>query len=151
MRPRSISLFYDDLISFLSSTHEVIEFAFDWRRTIEDEGRRLADQVDAALAARKQTGKPVRLVAHSVGGLVARAMQLVRPNVWKSLMARPGARLLMLGTPNAGFWAPMQVLSGDDTFGNALAATGPPFRDASCTTGDGDVPRLHPTPGRTVE
>ena len=43
-------------------------------------------------------------------------------------MARPGARLLMLGTPNGGSWAPMQVLSGDDTFGNALAAFGSPLR-----------------------
>jgi hypothetical protein len=37
--------------------------------------------------------------------------------------------MLMLGTPNAGSWAPMQVLSGDDTFGNALVAVGAPFQD----------------------
>jgi hypothetical protein len=35
----------------------------------------------------------------------------------------------MLGTPNGGSWAPMQVLSGDDTFGNALAAFGGLFDD----------------------
>ena len=35
-------------------------------------------------------------------------------------MAADGARVLMLGTPNDGSWAPMQVLSGDDTFGNLL-------------------------------
>jgi hypothetical protein len=35
----------------------------------------------------------------------------------------------MLGTPNGGSWAPMQVLSGDDTFGNALASFGAPLRD----------------------
>ena len=40
------------------------------------------------------------------------------------MMARDGARLLMLGTPNGGSWAPMQVLSGDDTFGNMLVAFG---------------------------
>ena len=33
----------------------------------------------------------------------------------------------MLGTPNGGSWAPMQVLSGDDTFGNTLAAVGSLF------------------------
>ena len=54
-----------------------------------------------------------------MGGLVARTMQLERPEVWKRMMAHAGARLLMLGTPNGGSWAPMQVLSGDDTFGNA--------------------------------
>ena len=42
-------------------------------------------------------------------------------------MARDGARFLMLGTPNGGSWAPMQVLSGDDTFGNALVAFGALF------------------------
>jgi hypothetical protein len=42
-------------------------------------------------------------------------------------MARDGARLLMLGTPNGGSWAPMQTLSGDDTFGNALVAFGSLF------------------------
>ena len=43
------------------------------------------------------------------------------------MIARNGARLLMLGTPNAGSWAPMQTMSGDDTFGNALAAFGSLF------------------------
>jgi len=43
------------------------------------------------------------------------------------MMAVEGARLLMLGTPNGGSWAPMQTLSGDDTFGNALVAFGSLF------------------------
>ncbi len=124
-----IGMFYDDLGEYLARTHEVIEFAFDWRVPIEDEARRLADAIEAALAARDASGQPVRIVAHSLGGLVARTMQLERPDVWQRLMARPGARVLMLGTPNGGSWAPMQVLSGDDTFGNALVAFGAPFQD----------------------
>src|SRR4029079_2392237 len=28
---------YDNLTAFLSSTHEVVQFAFDWRRPIEEE------------------------------------------------------------------------------------------------------------------
>ncbi len=118
---------YDDLIERLADSHQVIAFAYDWRRPIEDEARRLAQAVDAALLARNATGQPVRLVAHSMGGLVARAMQLEAPETWKRLMAHDGARLLMLGTPNAGSWAPMQTLSGDDTFGNALVAFGALF------------------------
>ncbi len=124
-----IGLIYDDLIAHLAETHEVIPFAYDWRRPIEEEARRLADAVDAALTARLGSGEAVRIVAHSMGGLVARTMQLERPEVWQRLMSRSGARLLMLGTPNAGSWAPMQVLSGDDTFGNALAAFGSPLQD----------------------
>ncbi len=118
---------YDDLIERLADTHEVIPFAYDWRRPIEDEARRLADAVDAALAARNLSRQPVRLLAHSMGGLVARAMRLEKPETWQRMMAREGARLLMLGTPNGGSWAPMQTLSGDDTFGNALVAFGALF------------------------
>ena len=118
---------YDSLITSLAASHEVIPFAFDWRRPIEDEARRLADAVDAALAARASTQQPVRIVAHSMGGLVARTMALERPATWQRLLARDGARLLMLGTPNGGSWSPMQTLSGDDTFGNALAAFGSLF------------------------
>ena len=118
---------YDDLIERLADTHEVIPFAFDWRRPIEDEARRLADAVDKALIARNASRQPVRLIAHSMGGLVARTMRLEKPDTWQRMMAREGARLLMLGTPNAGSWAPMQTLSGDDTFGNALVAFGSLF------------------------
>lgn len=124
-----IALVYDELGEYLAASHEVIEFAYDWRRPIEEEARRLADAVEQALDARAASGQPVRLLAHSMGGVLARTMQLERPATWQRLMARPGARLLMLGTPNGGSWAPMQVLSGDDTFGNALAAFGSPLRD----------------------
>lgn len=118
---------YDDLIERLADTHEVIPFAYDWRRPIEDEARRLGAAVEAALNARHASQQPVRLLVHSMGGLVARTLQLEQPDIWQRMMAHPQARLLMLGTPNAGSWAPMQVLSGDDTFGNALVAFGALF------------------------
>ena len=124
-----IGMVYDDLIDHLAASHEVIPFAFDWRRPIEEEARRLADAVDAALDARAGSGQPVRLLAHSMGGVLARTLQLERPQTWARLMAHEGARLVMLGTPNGGSWAPMQVLSGDDTFGNALASFGSPLRN----------------------
>jgi len=123
---------YDDLRAFLSATHEVIPFAFDWRIPLEDAAHLLADEVEKALQLREKTKTPVRMIAHSMGGVLARTMQLERPDTWKRMMAHEQARLLMLGTPNGGSWAPMQVLSGDDTFGNTLTAAGAPFhgRDA---------------------
>lgn len=124
-----IGMYYDDLGRFLAHSHQAIEFAFDWRKPMEEEARRLADEVDKALTARTASGKPVRLLAHSMGGVLARTMQLERPGTWDKMMQRDGARLLMLGTPNAGSWAPMQVLSGDDTFGNLMVTVGAPFQD----------------------
>ena len=124
-----ISVFYDDLITYLSEDHEVIPFAFDWRRPMEEAANLLADAVESALAARKMSGKPVRMLAHSMGGLVVRTMQLQRRAVWDRMLKVNAARILMLGTPNDGSWAPMQILSGDDTFGNMLTVVGAPFRD----------------------
>lgn len=126
----AIGACYDALAAHLDATHEVIEFSFDWRRPIEHEAQRLARVAEAALGAREASGQPVRFVAHSMGGLVVRALQLEAPELFDRLMAHPGARVLMLGTPNAGSWAPMQVLSGDDIFGNALIAFGAPLHDA---------------------
>jgi CHAT domain-containing protein len=127
----AIGPIYDDLAAHLRATHEVIEFSYDWRRPVEDEARRLAKVAEAALEAREGSGQPVRFIAHSMGGLVVRTLQLEAPDLFERLMARTGARVLMLGTPNGGSWAPMQVLSGDDTFGNTLVAFGAPFQDAS--------------------
>jgi tetratricopeptide (TPR) repeat protein/pimeloyl-ACP methyl ester carboxylesterase len=119
---------YDNLIEYLADTHEVVPFSYDWRRPIEDEARRLADEIEKALAARERSQQPVRIVAHSMGGLVARTMQLERPATWTRLMSRQGARFLMLGTPNSGSFAPMQVMSGDDTFGNLFTMVGSLFK-----------------------
>jgi CHAT domain-containing protein len=124
-----IGLSYHALIDFLGTSHDVRVFDYDWRRPIEEEARRLADLIDAELDARRASCQPVRLIAHSMGGVVARTVQLERPDVWERLMEREGGRLVMLGTPNGGSWAPMQCLTGDDTFGNALTAVGMPFRD----------------------
>jgi CHAT domain-containing protein len=122
-----VGMVYDDLIEHLQATHEVIPFGFDWRKPIEEEARRLAAVVDRELDLRGGSGQPVRIVAHSMGGVLTRTMQLEKPRTFERLMKRDGARFLMLGTPNGGSWAPMQVLSGDDTFGNALAAFGSPL------------------------
>ncbi len=124
-----VGLSYDKLIAFLGASHEVVPFGYDWRKPITEEARRLAAAIEAKLDARQASGQPVRLIAHSMGGLLARTMQLECPAVWDRLMSHKDARMLMLGTPNGGSWAPMQVLSGDDTFGNLLVDFGAPFQD----------------------
>lgn len=135
-----VGLIYNQLMDHLAQTHEVIPFGYDWRRPLEEEARRLADAVDAALDARSASGQPVRIVAHSMGGLLTRTLQLERPKTFDRLMQRSGARVLMLGTPNGGSWAPMQCLTGDDTFGNLLANFGSPFRDGAARQLMADMP-----------
>src|SRR5262249_38604438 len=88
---------------------------------------RLADAIDAALKARSASQQPVRIIAHSMGGLLARTVQLERKETWQRIMSRPGARFLMLGTPNGGSFAPRRVLAGATTVGNLLSAFGSLF------------------------
>src|SRR5689334_6091532 len=40
-----------------------------------------------------------------------------------------GARVLLLGVPNAGSYTPMEVLSGDETFGGVLQGLGNPLQE----------------------
>ena len=137
-----VGMTYDDLVDRLADTHDVIRFGFDWRRPLEDEARRLADEIDDALASRVVTQRPVRIVAHSMGGLLVRTLRLERPETWKRMLDREGARVLMLGAPNDGSWAPMQVLSGDDTFGNMLTAFGSLFDNQGTRQTIAEMPGL---------
>lgn len=72
-------------------------YPFDWRRSIDE----LGDQLKEKLKGRQ--GDSVSLVAHSMGGLVARNA------IGKGARFR---RLIMLGTPNFGSFAPVMALRG---------------------------------------
>jgi pimeloyl-ACP methyl ester carboxylesterase len=75
---------------------------YDWRLGLEELG--------AGLAARiREENRPVIVVAHSMGGLVAR---MAARNLPKRLMRR----LIMLGTPNQGSFASVQALRGTYPF-----------------------------------
>ncbi|MBT1076870.1 DUF7379 domain-containing protein [Geobacter grbiciae] len=116
-----IWLFYGDLVKHLAITHRVEPFPFDWRLSIFDEANRLADAITKALDATEKSRQPVSIVAHSMGGLVARAMIAARPEVWERMKERADARLIMLGTPNGGSHAVTQVLTGRDSLIRKLA------------------------------
>jgi pimeloyl-ACP methyl ester carboxylesterase len=72
---------------------------YDWRLPVSELGRGLAARLRSAAPA------PVALVAHSMGGLVARA-------ALTHLESRHVQRVLLLGTPNRGSFAAVQALRG---------------------------------------
>lgn len=80
------------------SGFDPILYHYDWRQSLTDLGAALARK----LADEK---RPVTIVAHSMGGLVARAALAGLPHDTMS-------RLVMLGTPNQGSYAPVQALRG---------------------------------------
>jgi len=120
---------YGPLCARLAETHEVMPFPYDWRLPLEAGADRLAALIADWLAHWAGKNRPLRIVAHGMGGLLVRALHQRHEKVWSAMMALGGVRVLMLGVPNAGSWTPLQALAGDDTFGDVLSAGGPLFYD----------------------
>ena len=104
-----IGMAYGDLVTFMGRSHDVLAFPYDWRQSVRKAAEGLADEVAAALERTAADGQPVRILAHSMGGLVARAMIARRPDLWQRIRDR-GGRLVMLGTPNRGSWEIVRML-----------------------------------------
>ena len=113
--------YYGDLLEFLAATHKVVPFAFDWRLAPQDEAERLARELRRKVDDARREGVAVRIVAHSMGGLVVRAMIAKDADLWRDFAALPGARFVMLGTPNGGSHAITELLVGRSETFSALA------------------------------
>jgi len=108
--------YYGDLCDYLEDSHEVRRFAYDWRQPLRDAAARLAAEA-ARLAAEVErtldaTSLPVRLLTHSMGGLVVRALIARHRPAWDRLIQRQDAYWVMLGTPNYGSHLIVETLLG---------------------------------------
>ncbi len=112
---------YQSIADALAADHEVVPFPYDWRLPIEDAAHRLDEAVRARLADAVALKRPIRFVAHSMGGLVVRAMMLLKDSVWRELETLPDRRFVMLGTPNQGSHAISLLLTGNDKLVRMLA------------------------------
>jgi pimeloyl-ACP methyl ester carboxylesterase len=97
-------------------------FFYDWRRDFNE----VANELRRFLASEFGEGEPCHFVAHGSGGLVARAFISQHRDAWERL--RPagvadsaGGRLVLLGTPNHGSFAPLRTLTGKEATLRVLA------------------------------
>lgn len=104
-----LAIAYGDLVHHLARSHDVVPFAYDWRRSLDHAAGELAAAVGEIL---QKTDRPVRFVAHSMGGLVVRRLRLGHRDLWNRLRERDGFRFLMLGTPNGGSYTIAEILLG---------------------------------------
>lgn len=116
--------FYGRLLEALSKRGDlVIPQGYDWRKPI-------AIAADA-LAARLQelwpedSPRPLRLIGHSMGGLVIRQLFARHPALRRRFVASRHNRVLMLGTPNAGSLAVARTLLGQNDIIDKLDCLAP--------------------------
>lgn len=111
---------YAETILWLKAYWKVEPFAYDWRKDVDHAAEGLKHLVETTFK-----DQPVHLVAHSMGGLVARNFMRLYPKLWKTMMEPKkvqGGRLIMLGTPNYGSYAIANAMVAEDKLVRRLAA-----------------------------
>ncbi|MDQ3649869.1 MAG: CHAT domain-containing protein [Acidobacteriota bacterium] len=114
--------YYGELLLSLSGRWNVHAFWFDWRKDLE----LAAVELDARIRDWFGDKAPVHIVAHSMGGVVARTFIKKYPGRWKAMWdkqggGKSGGRLVMLGTPNHGSFVIPQVITGVEGLVRKLA------------------------------
>jgi len=104
---------YEKLCRFLERDYNVIAFPYDWRLSLTLTTKTLIKKLNKHLQATEDNPRPVHLLAHSTGGLLARLISVYDPKLWEKMLARR-SRLLMLGTPQHGSLVIPRMLMGED-------------------------------------
>lgn len=108
---------YKDLADYLSETYDVVTFAFDWRQQLNECAKGFNDRINELLAF----GQPIKVVGHSMGGVLVRDFIINYPDTWQKLNQSSGFRLLFLGSPLGGSFRIPYVLFGRDAIIDKLS------------------------------
>jgi len=106
---------YGAFVNEFGKTHDVHVAPYDWRLSLGQSAATLSDLIMRIVTAQDSANRiqPIRIVAHSMGGLVTRTMMATHPQTWRRVTERPGARFIMAGTPTNGSYAINQIVSGE--------------------------------------
>ncbi|MDO7853534.1 CHAT domain-containing protein [Hymenobacter convexus] len=107
---------YERLADYLAPTYDVVTFPFDWRLSLLESAKLLNDKLTELLRFKQ----PIKLIAHSMGGLLVRDFILQHPATWQELNHSSGFQLVMLGCPLRGSFRIPAVLMGLDGIINKL-------------------------------
>ena len=108
--PSIIKTSYKKLADALQGTYDVVAFPFDWRMSMEQAAGAFNDTIISLM----KLNKPIKIVGHSMGGVLVRDFMVYHPDTWKTLNASEGFRLLFLGSPLRGSYRINNVLFGED-------------------------------------
>lgn len=108
---------YKKLGDTLSQDYDVVTFAYDWRLSSKQAAASLEEKIKNLLSH----NQPIKIVAHSLGGVVVRDFMAFHQDTWRQLNESQGFRLLFMGTPLMGSFRIINVLMGEDDIINKLS------------------------------
>jgi CHAT domain-containing protein len=110
---------YMNLGDYLSKNYDVVAFPFDWRLSMKENAKRLNQEIKKIIENRKD--QPIKMIGHSMGGVLTRDFMLYHPETYQELNAIPGFKILFLGSPLGGSYRIPYVLFGKDGIIKLLA------------------------------
>lgn len=108
---------YKKLATRLSNSYDVVIYPFDWRKQLND----CAKEFDAKIKSLLQFGQPIKIIGHSMGGVLVRDFIINHDDTWQRLNSSKGFRMLFLGSPLGGSFRIPAVLFGQDSIINSLS------------------------------
>lgn len=103
-----IGQYYADLTEYLSGEYDVITFGYDWRQSLSLAANLLKEKINSL----SKLGQPIRIIAHSMGGLVVRDMMRLYKNEWNQFINKKDSKLILLGTPWRGSHLIVEAFTG---------------------------------------
>lgn len=111
VKPSSlVSTSYKRLIDALEETYDVVTFPYDWRMPLPDSAALLEKKIKELM----KHGQPIKLIGHSMGGVLIRDFITLHRETWNKLNNSDGFRLIFLGAPLGGSYRIPSVLFGMD-------------------------------------
>ncbi|MEP7237218.1 MAG: CHAT domain-containing protein [Ferruginibacter sp.] len=101
---------YEKLVNYLKTEYDVVTFPFDWRMPMAEAAELLKAKIEQYLVFKV----PIKIIGHSLGGVVTRDFIINHPATWKKLNASKDFKLLLLGAPLGGSYRIPYVLAGKD-------------------------------------
>lgn len=108
---------YKNLGEYLSKNYDVLAFPFDWRLGMKGNAEKLNEKIIELL----KFGQTIKMVGHSMGGVLIRDFILYHNDTYQQLNNLPGFKILFLGSPLGGSYRIPYVLFGKDGIIKLLA------------------------------
>ncbi|MGC3944722.1 MAG: CHAT domain-containing protein [Chryseolinea sp.] len=108
--PSMVKTSYGKLVDYLSAEYDVVSFPYDWRMPLTASAAMFSNKIEELLKA----NQPIKVIGHSMGGVLVRDFMVYHPDTWDKLNRSPGFRLIFLGSPLGGAFRIPSVLFGQD-------------------------------------